>query len=658
MPPARPTPETAAMPDLCVEPPCAALPAPATPAERAGQFARRHAGLAAVLVFAVCFLRPLLDSGFICDDVPNSYTAGLIRLGEGGLKRCIHHHNRQWMDGGRFFPVAVAITYAVHAWLITAAPYKCFVVALVLVNLVQFYYLLRLWKVPPALAQLGTLTLVLLLQMRCFPDPLLSFAGILQVVAGEFLFAAICLQKYLDTERRGWLVAGAMFFGCSLITYEISYALLPVLVVMAYLHYRRWATALTVTRPHWITSLLLGAYVLGLRFHVPMPDDHPYKIHWKPNWVFDVLYRQSASALPLSYSLSTPYRPNWDFGRLLGHWENWFSLAGAGGLTLALCWTLRADEAQVPGRSLRPLAVLGLMTWILPALPIAFSSKYHQWVSDPGLGYLPVYVQYFGVAMLAVVAMSWLAGAERWRRPLAAGLLAANGCVALVTCDTNRHVVEMTDRAGEIAARRNLEVALSAGVCDMVPEGSTLLTTRWRTWMFGGPPYSSALFTQMLGRRVQVVSQQSGPPGRPLREQLAKVPTPTFAVFEHTMDGRTGFVIVGRLEPAADGADAGQTVRTVRIFLRGALTSMRHPDIAGALTGWTVAAGNDGNRLQQRLEFKRLGTLKWSGDWAIQEGTFSEPVDLTTLEVVATTSPTAPQQRFVSTSPGSAVAER
>lgn len=646
------------MPDLAAEPSCPAQPAPASRSQRAIGLLRRHGGLLCVLVFAVFFLRPLVESGFVCDDVPNSYTAGLIRLGEGGLKRCIHHHNRQWMEGGRFFPIAVAVTYAAHAYLITATPYKCFVLLLVLVNLLQFYWLLQLWKVPPAVAQLGTLTLVLLLQMRFFPDPLLSFAGILQIVAGEFLLSAICLQKYLDTGRRAWLIGGGVVYGCSLMTYEISYAFLPILLAQAYFHCRRWPAALAATRPHWITALLLGSYVLGLRFHIPMTDDHPYKIHWKPNWIFDVLYRQATSALPLSYGLSTPYRPHWDFARLAGRAENWGMLLAAGTLTLALCWSLRSTAAAEPRRPLRPLLVLGLMTWILPALPLAFSSKYHQWVSSPGLGYLPVYVQYFGVALLAVSAMSWLAAAERWQRPLAALLLAANGCVALATFDTNCRVVQMNDTASETESRRNLELALSAGVCDMVPEGSTILATRWRTWMINGPPYSSALFTQMLGRRVHVVSQQPGPPGRSLDEQLAKLPAPTYSVYEHTMDSRTGFVVVGTLEPGAAAANTGYTVRTVRIFLHGALTAVTHPEFSGALTAWTLPSGGDEKRVQHHLEFKRLGTLKWSGDWAIQEGVFSEPVDVTTLEFVATTSPAAPHPDNVSSSPRAAIADR
>ncbi len=291
----------------------------------------------AVMVFAVWFLSPLLQSGMYGDDMANSCTAGLIRLGNGLLKTCIGNHNKEWMDNGRFFPAAVAITYTVHAILFTALPYKGFVLFLVLSNLLEFYYLLRCWRVSPGMAQLGTLSLVLLFQMRLFPDPLLSFTGILPIVAGQLLLSMICLQKHLDSRRLGWLVGSALIYASSLVTYEISYFFLPIYLAMAYVHCGHWKTMLAVTRPHWVTAAFLTAFVLGLRFHVAMQADHPYRINLAANSIVNVLYRQSSAGLPLSYALMSPYRDQhlapW---RLIRRWDNWAMLLAAGVLTLIL----------------------------------------------------------------------------------------------------------------------------------------------------------------------------------------------------------------------------------------------------------------------------------------------------------------------------------
>lgn len=623
----------------------------------------RHAGLLAVLAFAVCFLQPLLDSGFFSDDIPNSCTAGLIRLGEGGLQTCIENHNRQWMENGRFFPVAVAVTYAVHAHLVTALPYKCFLLTLVLANLVEFYWLLRVWNVVPAVAQLGTLSVVLLLQMRMFPDPVLSFSGILQILVGEFLVAAICLQKYLDTQRTGWLIGSVLAFAGSLVTYEISYVLLPVFVAMAYARLGGWRAALAATRAHWVIALLLAAYVFGLRFHIAMTEDHPYRLNLNPRWIFDVIYRQSSSALPLSYTLSAPFRAHhWSGARLAGQWENWAVLLIAAGLTAALCRAVLAAKPSAEPAARWPLVAVGCMMWILPALPIALSTKYHRWVHAPGVGYLPVYVQYFGVALLAVAGASWLATTHgRLRRWLAAGLVAMNACIAIVTFDSNRHAVGETNRAYATDARLNVEAALAAGVCAWVPEGATILTTRWHPWLFDGPPLSSGLFSQFLERRVQVVNSDLGDYKRSLREQLDGLEPPSFVVAERALDRQSGFMLVGPLESPADDLDSGLVssecteistrrygVRNCRIYLRGKLAQ------AAALTGDPVQAtgaqpalaleGITAEPGPRRIRLEQWTVVASGPGWALYEASFPAVVDVATVELRS--GPLAPAPRL------------
>jgi hypothetical protein len=638
-------PESALMPDAATVATSSIGLAKPTLLARAAKSLHAHAGLLAVMMFACWFLTPLLRSGFYGDDMANSCTAGLIRLGNGLLKTCIGNHNKEWMDNGRCFPAAVAITYAVHAILFTALPYKGFVLCLVLSNLLEFYYLLRCWKVPPAIAQLGTLSLVLLLQMRQFPDPLLSFTGILPIVAGQLLLSMICLQKYLDSRRLGWLIGSALIYASSLVTYEISYLFLPIYLAMAYAHCGQWKAALAVTRPHWVTVVLLTAFVLGLRFHVAMQADHPYRVNLAANSIVNVLYRQSSAGLPLSYALMSPYRHDclspW---RLIGRWNNWAMLLAAGVLTLVLGRALGKDMAGQPP-PLRLLWAAGLMAWILPGFPIAFSAKYQNWVHFAGIGYLPVYVQYLGVALLVVAGLLWLAAKyPRCRRQLALALVAANASVAMIQFDTNRNVVDMLEASVDSGGRMNMEAALSAGVADLVPEGATIITTQWHPWLFDGPPLSSGLFTQFLRRRVYVVNRDPGPhKARPLSrqlldKQLTRLTAPSFVTVERTLDRKSGYVLVGALEPASNGSEHEKLgTRVFRLFVRGTLASSADAVARICVTALPLDAPTEPECLDlqhlapQCIRLSHLTRVRCGAGWAVYEGSFPQTADVATV---------------------------
>lgn len=548
---------------------------------RAARWLQSHAGLVGVLLFAVCLLGPTLSSGQFLDDMPNSCTAGSMALRSEGLWTYIENYQWDWMINGRFFPLAVVLTYGVQCCLFTALPYKCYLLALVLVNLAQFYVLLRLWRLPPALAQLGTLSLVLLLQLRCFSDPVLAFAGIMQVAVCGCLLSAICLQKFLDGRRSWWLVASTLSFVVALTTYETSYGFLPVLMVMGYARIGRWSETFAATCMLWVTACMLVAYTLGLRAHLPMGAENPYGFNLAPEAIFNVAWRQSSAALPLSYALLSPYRSEvLDVWQLLTRADNWGMLLLAAGLTLALCRGLPRSTWSAGRLPLGAMLACGAMAWIFPGLPIAFSSKYQDWIQHAGMGYLPVYAQYFGVGMLAAAAVAWLAAKSR--RTATAVLIAVNACVALITFDTNRSVVHIMDAKYETRARENVEAALAAGVCGHVPDGATIVTTRWRPWLFDGPPLSSSLFTQFVERRVHVVNADLGKYTRTLGEQLAGLDRPSFVAVEKMLGRQSGYMCVAPLEIVpeslarvpTDGSEQPGVlrecgIRSFRLYLRG-----------------------------------------------------------------------------------------
>lgn len=620
------------MNDRCYSSTVAACPQASLLRRVAGAL-RRHVALLAVLSFAAVYLSPALRSDFYFDDVKNACTKGqaqLFGMSIWHLTECIV---RDSMRNGRVFPGALALTFVVHYFFTNATAYKGLLLLLTLANLVEFYYLLRCWKVSRPAAALGTLALVLLIQLRAFADPLLGFAGIMQLLLGQMLLTMVALERYLATGRRSWLAASVAVFTTSLVTYEISYFFVPIFLAMIYARRRDWRASLATLHPYIAVIVVLSAFIFGLRYNVRMPQDFPYRFRLFPVEIVATSLAQATSALPLSYALMSPHRPYYfDGWRAVSRWENWLVAAWAAALAWLLLGRLRAASSRSVSAGL--LAVVGLLTWYLPGVPISVSPKYQSCV-EVGIGYLPVYVQYVGVALLAVAGLMWLsrqgAAIRRWLTP---ALAAASAMVALLTFDTSRFVVELLQGCPNVRERHIVEAALAAGLGEMIPAESTVLATTGEGCgvLRAGPPVSSSFMTQHLRRCVHAINGVAGPGERSVQDQLEGLPRPSFVLAANSPDGYSGYVLLGTLDAPADGAttkddsasaDSASApkyeARDYRIFVRG-----RPKWAAGPLTAAQAATLQSEQPVRDEARFR---LLRSGADWAIYEGRLPQPAD-------------------------------
>ncbi len=602
---------------------------------------RAHAGIVAVLVFAACFLSPMLWSGFYFDDVKNACTPGHLRLLNVSVVKLFLDCTRGSMHSGRCFPGALGITFLMHDIFTTPVAYKSCLLVLTLSNLLEFYYLLRCWKVNRPEAQLGTLALVLLMQMRAFADPLLSFAGIMQFVVGQLLLSMIFLQKYFESGRRKWLAASVGIFTSSLVTYEISYMFLPLYLAIAYAHLRQWRPALAAMRPYVFAVIVLATFVLGLRFNVRMPDDFPYRFSLAPPIVAATALKQASAALPLSYALLSLHHPLYfDGWRAAGRWDSWAMALFAGGLTWILLRRIRIGQTAETRPAFGLLLAAGGMVWVLPGLPISASPKYQACV-QVGLGYLPVYVQYCGVALIMVAGLLWFANrVPAHRAKLALAIILANVGVALFSFDTNRHVIGVLEASPSIRERRIVETALGSGLGDQIPDGATVLTTKGTTLgvLRSGPPVSSSFVSQHLKRKVNAVSGVRWPGERSLNVQLDGLPLPTFILRCHSEDGHSGYVLLGTIDTDIENLDEENFgMRTFRIFVRGTPTWPPDGAVPSAVADGlpVVRAAATGERDVQHLDTSQLKLLRSGPDWALYEGRLQQALDVATVEMSA-----------------------
>jgi hypothetical protein len=481
------------------------------------------------------------------------------------------------------------------------------------------------------------------------------------------LLSLICLQKHLDSGRIGWLVGSLLLFAFSLVTYEISYVFPPVFLAVIYARCRHWKPAIAAVHPYVLTAAMMACYVAGLRYPVHLKDDNPYKPNLEPAAVVQTTLRQASAALPVSYALLSEHRDGYfSARRVVGRWDNWAIGIAAGAITLALLRRTGKNQtaptsprvAQEPQLGL--LLAVGLLLFVLPGVPIALSPKY-QTIVKLGLGYLPVYLQYFGTALLGVAGLLWLMRTFPRRKSLwGTSLLLANLSVALITFDTNRNVVDTFNADAYLCQRRILEAAFQAGLCDRIPEGATLMLTKFHPWLCDGPPQSSGYFTHQLKRKVNALNGQPIPGLRTLRQQLVgEIPAPTFAITDFNQDPGTGYVILSSVDGSIEApADPRFGATHFQIFLQGEFAALagrpnnaavvgRPLNLQGlALSAQTppATASDDWAKTPDRgkAALAHLKLTRSGKGWALYEGSFPVSVDVTTVELRVNCPPAEP----------------
>ncbi|MDB5348990.1 MAG: hypothetical protein JWN86_237, partial [Planctomycetota bacterium] len=462
----------------------------------------RVLGVSAVLVFAAIFLAPMLKTGYISDDVVSSLMPGMTKFtGQSVVSRTLSHMRSSMLEG-RFYPLVWLQYYAVFFSLQNVLLYKSFILAMVLLDLLLFVVFVRMSARDDGLALLAATLTVPLFQFRAFFDPILAFHGLLQFIVAGILLSLLSLQRFLEGRGRVWLVLSVMTFLACCLAYEVCYPLVFLYVPSIASGCRDWRSRWTTFRPYLTAVGACVTLSILMRWLHPSPS-YIHGVSHDPSAIVVAMATQTSSALPLSYFLADPaglFTDAHGFSAIL----RWMARPDAGivtalaSLVVGIC--LRSRPAAlaetvpaVPSGRLGVLPQVGLLLAVLPAVMIAISSRYQAQIRF-GKGYLPVYVQYFGVGLL----LAWLIRSALDRLASRVALtrvarVALTVVVGITTCLTYR--ANCTTAVGLVSPpgsrtfnqeaawndgiwhdrRNNLEAALHAGLLDDVPEHSQVI---------------------------------------------------------------------------------------------------------------------------------------------------------------------------------------
>jgi hypothetical protein len=468
--------------------------------------------LTCVAVATLVFIFPITRLSFIDDEALNSYINGWIDWHHSGWWPFYLSIVRQWIvNEGRIIPLNLGSVYALFHFTHNSFAVKTVQALLIALNTVTLAVIAkrisRSWKTGLLCGACVALTL----QVRFPIDPIAGFAPLLPLTL-EFILVALLLQLEWQRQRRPLVLAGAAIaFTAAALCYEIT---ILFVTMFWYLAWRRNAStrdAVVQCAAFTVPLVILVAASLALRHVAHVGGADRYALALNPLSVFRTYAIQTVAALPYTFAGFNPIRVLAMGTAALS--ARPAAAIGIGVAFAALIFAIarRRDDGEQRAAFILDLAAIGAMLWLL-AGPMMSASPMWQHELVFGQAYLPIYFEYFGIALLAGSIVA--AVVHRFDAPaIAAAAAVLVGVATAATYQYNRPA-ERAFLPIWTEGRFALEEAARNGLFDRVPDGAKIVLDHSYPWDFEPAeplPNSNAryLLFMLTGKRSSVVSIDS-----------------------------------------------------------------------------------------------------------------------------------------------------
>jgi hypothetical protein len=444
--------------------------------------------LSGFLFFAYCVfvLSPYFQSGFYHDDQFNSLLSGAIALSGSSLPKMIGNTILEWIhNAARFYPLAPLLTFPGYYYLDLEGQ-RIVQIGMVILNIFTFMGILR------AIQNLGHslghhlelvfgVVLLGLFQCRNFYDPITSFGCLLQFLFLFGSFSIYCNLLSLSSHnplRTFWFRISVFLYACSLLLYEegLTFGILIGFVSLAQFGIN--PKSVRQIAPYFLVTLVWGLILIYLRHtQLMVYPGNRFALTYK---VLPAYFYQLSGAFPLTYAL---------FARSgVFTWKdlaNFFSLSNilswllCSGLSYFILCRIEFQEKTRQKNQTIPLIMACVLIFI-PPLFIAVSEKYQNTLVRPGHSYLPVYISYFGVALLIALWMRRFLIKSSFRRTVPLSIVI--GFITAMTRYSNIVCIEHQNIFTKYP-RNTLTHFIKSGLLESETEKSLLLIESFSWWI-------------------------------------------------------------------------------------------------------------------------------------------------------------------------------
>lgn len=364
--------------------------------------------IALIVIWAFYNFYILLKTGFVGDDAYNAQIKGAIQHQGISILDKIWSEAMGWTwSAGRIMIFNWYMIYGIFYLTQDPVIIKSFTIMITTLCFIYFFIFSKNETESTKIALLTTLLLITFIQFRFWHDPVLIFPShLMPAIFLLFIASLVYYQKFLVRHDNKYLIISIVLYVISILCYETTVPLAIAFLIISLSRGKKIQDALKESKPYLMAALLYVLFVLYIKYiHLPIikgaVNAYPTFSTFNFSDLISAFFIQLSSALPLSYYYLS--KPNFAliFNELDGP-----ILIVYGILLTYLFYTIATENKKIKYFS---WFVIGFLILTINSFLIAISSHQKELIAvGYGFGYIVVFLQYFGMAIIILSIISIL----------------------------------------------------------------------------------------------------------------------------------------------------------------------------------------------------------------------------------------------------------
>ena len=426
------------------------------------------------LIFIALCLLPLLKSGYYSDDLINSLYKAKFKFNN--INFFLYFPSQilsLLMATGRpnlVSAISGPLLYFLNNNLVF---YKIYTLLLILINVGLFWYYLKTIT-GKKLNFIYLLLLPLLFQFRLYHDPILSFYGMEQFFVIYILVCLIFLEQYLKKNQIRNLLISVFFFNIFLYSYEVAFLFLITIFCTIIFENQNFLKTLKKILPYLICQIIYIGFFYLIKLMSKETLGQSYS-GTELNLNFPLILKtfaiQITSAFPLTYFFSKQ-------GFIFCHNISCLiSNVKVLDIFLIIIFNLllyfgylKEEFTKINIKAI----LIGITLLVFPAMLVSLTVKYQGELINRGwgIGYLVIYIEYFGMALLLGQLISYIGSIKNNFLNITVFLVL--NLILVINLQNNRIIVDKANIDLKYR-RQTFEQGFKKGLLKKVPNSSAIL---------------------------------------------------------------------------------------------------------------------------------------------------------------------------------------
>ncbi len=357
------------------------------------------------LIFFVTFylLWPLLSSGYVSDDSYNSQIIGTLIQNKETLYHHVFSEIGTWLKYSGRFLLGWLYIHPIYYYVNNITYIK--IINILVITLGNFFFFLFTKNQTKSnkLALLSSLVITCFFQIRAWHDPIIAFTFLIPTIFLLSISSIYFFTEDLKSPSYFKYYLAIFLYSIAVFFYEIAYIFCWIFLLLAFERFKSFRASMKKSFPFFMPVFIALFFSFSIRIFSKHFDfsrmTYPgVSINLEPIFFLKSFFIQIVASLPLSYFYFSQHEPL----SLMSNYDYIFF----GSFFLLVSALIFFTSKEFARFKLKYWMLSGLILIFLPAIIVAFSGHQKELIDVGfGFGYIPVYIQYFGLCILLMSLM-------------------------------------------------------------------------------------------------------------------------------------------------------------------------------------------------------------------------------------------------------------